>query len=105
MSQWHAAAHLGEIPDRRCKVISLNGSNVAVFNLDGAYYALEDLCTHLGSDLSSGWVEGEHAVCPWHLAEFSIRSGAAVKAPAYEGVHTFPVRVRDGIVEVRDDRE
>ncbi len=107
MSQWFEAARVGEIANRRCKVVTFNGYDVAVFNLDGEYFALEDLCTHLGSDLSSGWVEGDRAVCPWHLAEFSIRTGEALKAPAYEGVHTFPVRVRvrDEIIEVCDDRE
>ena len=105
MTQWIEAARVGDIADRTCKMIPLNPSNVAVFNLDGEYFALEDLCTHLGSDLSSGRVEGDRAVCRWHLAEFSIRTGAAVKAPAYEAVHTFPVRVRDGVIEVRDDRE
>ena len=104
MAQWFEAARVGEIADRKCKAVSVNGSAIALFNLDGEYFALEDLCTHMGRDLSSGWVEGDRAVCPWHLAEFSIRTGEAVKAPAYEGVHRFPVRVRDGIVEVCDDR-
>lgn len=104
MSQWIEAARVGEIEDRKCKAVSLNGSPVALFNLDGEYYALEDVCTHLGRDLSSGWVEGDRAVCPWHLAEFSIRTGEAMKAPAYEGVRKFPVRVRDGVIEVCDDR-
>lgn len=105
MSQWFEAARIGEIANRGCKVVTLNGSDVAVFNLDGEYFALEDLCTHLGSDISSGWVEGDRAVCPLHLAEFSIRTGEALKAPAYEGVHTFPVRVRNEMIEVCDDRE
>ena len=105
MVQWIEAARIGDIGDRTCKVISLNGSNVAVFNLDGVYFAQEDLCTPMDSDLSSGWAEGDRTVFPWHLAEFSIRTGAALKAPAYEGVHTFPVRISDGAIESRDDRE
>lgn len=104
MSQWFEAARVGEIANRKCKAVSLNGSAVALFNLDGEYFALEDVCTHLGRDISSGWVDGDRAVCPWHLAEFSIRTGEALKAPAYEGVHSFPVRVREGIIEVCDDR-
>lgn len=104
MSQWFEAARLGEIPDRKSKVIVLNGADVALFNLGGEYYAIEDICTHDGGDISGGWVEGDRAVCPRHLAEFSIRTGAALKAPAYEGVHSFPVRVRGEVVEVCDDR-
>lgn len=104
-SQWFEAARVGEIADRKSKVIEVNGSDVAVFNLGGEYFAIEDICTHDGGDISGGWVEGDRAVCPRHLAEFSIRTGAALKAPAYEGVHSFPVRVREGRVEVCDDRE
>jgi 3-phenylpropionate/trans-cinnamate dioxygenase ferredoxin component len=104
MSQWFEAARVGEIADRECKAVSLNGSPIALFNLGGEYFALEDVCTHMDHDLSSGWISGDRAVCPWHLAEFSIRTGEALKAPAYGGVHSFPVRVRDGIVEVCDDR-
>lgn len=104
MSQWFEAAHLGEIPERKSKVIVLNNTEVALFNLDGEYFAIEDVCTHDGGDISGGWVEGDRAVCPRHLAEFSIRTGAALKAPAYEGVHSFPVRVRGQLIEVCDDR-
>lgn len=104
MHEWFVAAREGDIPDRQSRVIELNGSDVAVFNLDGEYFALEDICTHDGGDLSGGWVDGDRAVCPRHLAEFSIRTGEALKAPAYEKVHTFPVRVRNGVIEVCDDR-
>ncbi|MGH8279235.1 MAG: Rieske (2Fe-2S) protein [Gammaproteobacteria bacterium] len=104
-SQWFEAARVGEIADRKSKVIEVNGSDVALFNLGGEYFAIEDICTHDGGDISGGWVEGDRAVCPRHLAEFSIRTGQALKAPAYEGVHSFPTRVRNGVVEVCDDRE
>lgn len=105
MSQWITAGRVGEIADRKSIVVELNGTDIAVFNLDGEYFAIEDVCTHDGGDLSGGWVEGNRIVCPRHLAEFSIQTGAALKAPAYEGVHTFPVRVREGVIEIRDDRE
>lgn len=105
MAKRYECSRVGEISDRQCKAVSVNGSAVALYNLNGEYFAIEDVCTHLGSDLSSGWLEGDRAVCPWHLAEFSIRTGEALKAPAYEGVHAFPVRVRDGIIEVCDDRD
>ncbi|MGH8402195.1 MAG: Rieske (2Fe-2S) protein, partial [Gammaproteobacteria bacterium] len=104
VSQWFQAARVGEIEDKKSKVITLNGSDVAVFNLSGEYFAIEDVCTHDGGDISGGWVEGDRAVCPRHLAEFSIRTGEALKAPAYEGVHSFPVRVRGDLIEVCDDR-
>lgn len=92
MSQRFEAARVEEIANRACKVATVHDSAVAVFNLDGADFALEDLCPPLGSDISSGWVQGDRVVCPWHRVECSLRTGEALKAPAYQGVHTVPVR-------------
>lgn len=104
MSEWIRAAAVGEIAEATSKVIEVNGADVAVFNLGDEYFAIEDVCTHDGGDISGGWIEDDRAVCPRHLAEFSIRTGEALKGPAYEGVHSFPVRVHDGVVEVQDNR-
>ena len=77
---------------------------VAVFNLAGEYYAIEDLCTHDGSEISSGCVYGHVIECPRHGARFDIRTGEVLEPPAYEPVRTFPVRIEDGIIQVCDDR-
>lgn len=69
------------------------------------YYAIEDMCTHDGGELASGAVEGDEVVCPRHGARFCIKSGKALTPPAYEDVHSFPVRVENGVVQVRDDRD
>lgn len=105
MTQWVPVAKVGEIADASSKVISLDDADVAVYNLGGEYFAIEDVCTHDGGDISGGWVDGDRAVCPRHFAEFSIRTGEALKAPAYEAVHSFPVRVREDVIEVCDDRD
>ncbi len=82
----------------------MDGIDVAVFNLDGAYFAIEDVCTHDGGILTGGAVEGDVIVCPRHGARFSIRTGEVLAPPAYEDVATYPVRVEDGVVQVRDAR-
>lgn len=74
---------------------------VAVFNVDGQFLAIEDVCTHDGGELAGGCVEGDVVICPRHGARFSLRTGAALSAPAYEPVRTYETRVNDGIVEVR----
>jgi 3-phenylpropionate/trans-cinnamate dioxygenase ferredoxin component len=104
MPQCLEAARIEEIANRKCKAIIINGSAVALFNLDGEYFAIKDFCIHLGIDLSGGWLEGDRLACPWHLPEFSIRTGEALTAPAFEGVRSFPVPIRDGLIEVCDDR-
>jgi 3-phenylpropionate/trans-cinnamate dioxygenase ferredoxin subunit len=105
VGHWSTVAKAGEIANNGCKAVSLDGAKVAVYNLNGEYFAVEDICTHDGGELSSGWVEDGRAICPRHFAEFSIRTGEALNLPGHQGVHRFPVRVRDRRVEVRDDRK
>jgi 3-phenylpropionate/trans-cinnamate dioxygenase ferredoxin subunit len=102
---WIDVAKVGEIPKDESKIIDLNGDEVAVYNLAGEYFAIEDVCTHDGGDLSGGWVEDGAAVCPRHLAKFDIKTGEVLAPPAYENVHAFPVRVAASVIQVRDDRE
>ena len=104
MSDWITVAKAGELAPGGHKVVDADGTHIAVFNIDGEYYAIEDVCTHDGGQLTGGVVEGEEVVCPRHGARFCIRTGAALSAPAYEPTATFPVRVQDGVVQVRDNR-
>ena len=104
MSDWVSVARAGELAPGQWKSIDVDGAQVAVFNLDGRYYAIEDVCTHDGGQLTGGSIEGAEIVCPRHGARFCIKTGAALTAPAYEATATFPVRIENGVVEVRDDR-
>ncbi len=79
---------------------------ILVVNLDGAYYAVEDQCTHEDFELSAGPVDQEtgEIECVFHGAKFDLRTGAATCAPAYTPVASFPVKVVDGAIWTRDDR-
>lgn len=104
MSDWVEVAAVDELKEGEYRVVDVDGVAIAVFNLGGKYYAIEDVCTHDGGVLTGGKVEGEEIVCPRHGARFSIKTGEVLAPPAYEPVHTFPVRVENGRVQVRDDR-
>jgi 3-phenylpropionate/trans-cinnamate dioxygenase ferredoxin subunit len=104
MAEWVDVAPAGEFPPGTSRSIDLDGTAVAVFNVDGAYYALEDVCTHDGGQLTGGFIENDVIVCPRHFARFSIKTGEVLAAPAYEDVPTFEVRVASGVVQVRDAR-
>jgi 3-phenylpropionate/trans-cinnamate dioxygenase ferredoxin subunit len=104
MSDWVTVAKVGELAPGSHRVTDVDGANVAVFNVNGEYYAIEDVCTHDGGQLTGGTVEGDEVICPRHGARFSIRTGAALTAPAYEPVAKFPLRVENGVIQVRDDR-
>ena len=104
MSDWITVAKVGELEPGARKIIDVDGSQIVVFNLEGKYYAIEDVCTHDGGQLTGGEVEGDQIVCPRHGARFCIRTGAALTAPAYEATATFPVRIENGEIQVRDNR-
>lgn len=104
MSDWVNVAPAVELPPGSSRVVNVENAQIAVFNLEGRYYAIEDVCTHDGGELASGTREGDVIVCPRHGARFSIKTGAVLAPPAYEPVATFPVRVENGMVQVRDDR-
>jgi len=104
MNEWVTVACVAEFGSGERRVVELDDTQVVVFNLGGQYYAIEDVCTHDGGRLTGGTVEGDQIVCPRHGARFCIRTGAALSAPAYEPTSTFPVRMQDGAIQVRDDR-
>ena len=104
MSDWVDAAAVCDIPSGGHVVVDVDGVEVAVFNIDGEFLAIEDVCTHDGGELACGQIEGDAIVCPRHGARFSLRTGEVLAAPAYEAVATMAVRVVDDIVQVRDER-
>ncbi len=104
MTDWQNVAAQGELAQGQCKVVDVDDVMVAVFNLQGEYYAIEDVCSHDGSEIASGCVRGDEIECPRHAARFNIKTGEVTAPPAYEAVDVFPVRVIDGMIQVRDDR-
>jgi 3-phenylpropionate/trans-cinnamate dioxygenase ferredoxin subunit len=80
----------------------IDGVIVAVFNIRGEFYAIEDVCTHDGGGLAGGAVEECQVVCPRHGAKFCLRTGVALTPPAYEPVRTYATRINDGTVEVEN---
>lgn len=104
MTDWIEVAKADDIAPGGFQAVELNGSMIVLFNLAGEFYALEDVCTHDGGTLSDGALQEHEVVCPRHGARFDIRSGAVTAPPAYEPVHSFPVRVAHGRILLRDDR-
>lgn len=101
---WVDVASVDEFAPGTHRVVDVDGTSVVVFNLQGEFFALEDVCTHDGGQLTGGCVDGEAIVCPRHGARFCIRTGEALTAPAFEPTLRFPVKVEDGRVRTRDDR-
>ena len=102
---WVDVAAVGEIEEGGVCLVDVEDTEVAVFNINGRFYAVEDVCTHDGGTLADGDVEGHEIECPRHGARFDLRTGEVTAPPAYEDITTFPVRIREGVIQVRDDRD
>ena len=104
MPTWTRVCQSSELLLGEYRVVDADGVQVAVFNIDGELYAIEDVCTHDGGVLTGGVLDGAEVICPRHGARFDVRTGAARSAPAYEPIAKFPVKIEDGAVWTRDDR-
>jgi 3-phenylpropionate/trans-cinnamate dioxygenase ferredoxin subunit len=100
LSEWTDVAKAEDIEPGKWLTVEIGNTYIAVFNLYGNYYAIEDVCTHDGGDLASGWLEGEEIVCPRHGAHFCVKTGEVRSAPAYEDVKVFAVRMHDGMIQI-----
>jgi len=103
MAEWMDVAAQDELPPGSRKIVKTPYCEIAVFNLDGSFFAIEDVCSHDGGELASGACEGDQIICPRHGARFCIRDGRALTPPAYENIDTFPVRIEGGMVQVDID--
>jgi 3-phenylpropionate/trans-cinnamate dioxygenase ferredoxin component len=81
----------------------VDGRPIAVFNVDGSYYAIDDVCTHDGGPLAEGDLGGYEVQCPRHGARFDVRTGKALCLPAFEPVTTHRVELRGNDVYVALD--
>ena len=93
MAQLTKVASKSEIPPGTGKVVQAGGKTVAVFNCEGAFYAVDNACKHRGGPLGEGAVSGTTVTCPWHGWEYDVTSGACQMDEAIK-VQTFPVTVQ-----------
>ena len=104
VSSWIDVVTEDELSPGDVHVVDLGGIEVAVFNVAGQYFAIEDVCTHDGSEISTGCLYDYVIECPRHGARFDVRTGEVLEPPAYESVQTFKVRVENGMIQVGDDQ-
>ena len=84
-------------------VVDLELVCLLLVNVAGEFYAIENICSHDGGELSEGEICGAEITCPRHGARFDVKTGAVLCAPAFEDIDTYPVRVVDNMVQVFDE--
>lgn len=92
-------AKISDIAPGAATTVVIGDQEIAVFNVDGTFYALDNTCPHQGGPLAEGWVEGLTVTCPWHAWCFRLTDGTLTLG-SIEGVDAFEVRVEGGIVSV-----
>src|SRR5690606_17229405 len=96
MSELVKVATVDEVPINGSKLVEIEGVRIALFNINGGYYAIEDVCTHDGGPLVEGEIVNGHEVrCPRHGARFDIRTGAALSMPAFEPTVVYDVYIQE----------
>jgi MocE subfamily Rieske [2Fe-2S] domain protein len=97
-TQWIKLARAEDIEDGDVERCEAAGTCIAVFNVNGTFYATSDICTHAYAHLSDGYIDGETVECPLHQGLFHIPTGRAMSPPVTENLKTFATRVEDGHV-------
>jgi 3-phenylpropionate/trans-cinnamate dioxygenase ferredoxin subunit len=97
-------ADRSEVPAGGKKLIEIDGRAIALFNVEGVFYAIDDVCTHDGGPLAEGRLDGCQIECPRHGARFDVRTGKPLCMPAIEPVATHQVLCHgDDVLVVLED--
>lgn len=92
---WIRLANESEVPERAGQAFEAGQRMIAVFRVDGKYYAIDDQCPHMGASLAGGYLENCTVACPWHAWRFDIRDGSWCDNPRVK-IDSYPVEVRSG---------
>jgi 3-phenylpropionate/trans-cinnamate dioxygenase ferredoxin subunit len=101
--KWIDAGPAADLADGHTLSISAGRRMIAVARAGTAYFAIEDICTHDGAELTGGTIEGTEIICPRHGARFCLRTGEALSPPAYEPVRVFATKIQGGHLWVHAD--
>ncbi len=104
MARLVEVARVEEVPPGTATAVQVGGTELALVNLDGTFFAVDNECTHRGGSLGEGEINtdwSEWAIeCPLHGSVFDVRTGEVLNPPAPRPVRTYPVEVEGGVVKV-----
>ena len=101
MEDFVKVAKSNDIQPSTMKVVEVNGEKVCIANVEGKYYAIGNVCTHLGGPLAEGKLEDYEVQCPWHGSKFDIRTGKVTRPPAMRSEPTYEIIVQEDSVLVK----
>ena len=99
MTEYTQCANLSELAEGTCRTVEVAGLEVALFNVAGATFCLENTCLHRGGPLGGGTLDGEVVTCPWHAWQYNVRTGENLFDPAVK-IAVYPVVVERNDIKV-----
>ena len=99
MGEFIEVARLDKLPTGACTAVSVDGTKVALFNVEGTVYATQDACLHQGMSLGGSKLKGHIVTCRAHGWRYNVRTGRALHVPDY-GVAIYPMNIEDGTIFV-----
>lgn len=93
MTDFIKVAELSDLEDGDLMAVEVDGEPVCLARVDGAIYAFTDNCTHVGGPLNEGELDDCVLTCPWHGAQFDVRTGKVLRGPARQDILTYPIKV------------
>lgn len=101
-NNWHLVAKTDEVQEEEPKAVQVGNQYIAIYRVDGKFYATDDICTHEFASLCEGFVDGDIVECPLHAGQFHIPTGKAMSPPVTEDLKTFAIKLEgdDIYVEV-----
>ncbi len=102
-SNYITVAQVGDVKNMQVKPFTVNGHRIVLANVEGTYFATQDLCTHDGGPLGEGELFDYDIECPRHGGRFDVRTGEVTALPPMFPIKTFPVRVQGNEIQVAFD--
>ena len=99
MPDYFPVANVIDIPPGTAKVVEVQNVAVALFNLEGTIYAIDNMCQHAGGPLGEGKIKEDVVICPWHGYRYNIKTGHQLKNPDMS-VACYQVKVENGKISV-----
>ncbi len=99
MSEFTTVCRVGDLAEGQGRAVAVGNKIIAVFADNGRYFAIDDVCPHMGASLSDGYVEKGTVTCPWHAWRFRLADGAWADSPRIK-IGSYPVRVINDEIQV-----
>ena len=96
MADWIDVAATDDVPEDDVIGVQAAGKDLALYSVEGAFYATDNICTHGHARLCDGFLEGAEIECPLHQGRFDVRNGKAMCAPLTEDIKAYPLKVEGG---------